>query len=166
MSFAISGRGLHAEIGGHSGPEKSNVVGGAEVARADGAKVKNFLQRLVDFGHQRACFVKSFESDTENAARASVVSQDGVHLRNFSRVILEEQADTDAALFFSRVQNKCDGALGLPAERLQSTGSFEHGHCSRAIVDRALAKIPGVEMAADDDALIGMFAALDFGDGD
>src|SRR5579859_3943117 len=81
-------------------------------------------------------------------------------------MVLEKQANTHAAFFLSGIQNEGDSALGLPAEGSESARGFENGHRARSVIDGTLAEVPRIEMAADDDALVGMFAAFDFGDGD
>jgi hypothetical protein len=47
---------------------------------------------------------------------------------------------------------------------LQNLGGFHCDHDSGAVVDRARAQIPRIEVSRDNDELLGMFATLQIGD--
>src|SRR6202142_3428916 len=68
------------------------------------------------------------------------------------------------SLLFSGEQNKTNRAARNRARRLDDAGGVDHQGSVAAVVERARAKFPGIEMSAEDDELVGFFAASNFGD--
>ena len=54
--------------------------------------------------------------------------------------------------------------LGLTAHGLQGPGGLEHGHDAGAVVGGAGAQVPAIDVAADDDDLVGLLGAGNLGD--
>ena len=96
----------------------------------------------------------------------SVVNQDSVDLGKFRRMVFHKRIGAYSALLFTGEQDKCDGALRLPSQGLQRACRLQHRHRTGAIVERALAQVPGVKMSADNDALVRQLGAFDLGHGD
>src|SRR5882724_1503686 len=69
-----------------------------------------------------------------------------------------------AAVFFVHPGNYPQSALGTQAELFAKIGGLHGDGYTRGVINRAGAEIPGIEMAGDDDDLLGMLAAFEVGD--
>src|SRR5262249_3688641 len=72
---------------------------------------------------------------------------------------------TDQALLFAGEENEANGALGLEVELGECASGFKNGGGTGAVVGGAGAEIPGIEVGAKDDDLLGLFGAANLGDG-
>src|SRR5215472_14878204 len=63
---------------------------------------------------------------------------------------------TQTALFLAREQDEANRSVRPEMQRLECAGCFEDGDDASAIVSSPGAKIPGVEVRADDDELVGV----------
>ncbi len=144
------------------------MVGGAVIARVHGIHVEYLLQWSVDFERQRSDIPLpvALHGDAEDLSCAEIVDQDSVDLLQLRCMIGNKCVCTHPVLLLPGEQDECDGTLGLPSQSFQGARSFEHRHGSSPVVHRALAEVPGIEVAADDHALVRKFAALDLGDCD
>src|SRR5205823_2007455 len=61
-------------------------------------------------------------------------------------------------------QAEADRAAWRRATTRKQAGAFEHDAGAGAVVGRPLAEVPGVEVSADDDKLVGFLGALDLAD--
>ena len=92
----------------------------------------------------------------------AVEDEQCVDRRYFGCMVLEEGFGPNSSLLLAGKQDEGDGAFRLPSQRLQGPCCLQRGHSSGAVVERALAEVPRIEMSADDYAFFGVLAALDF----
>ena len=79
-------------------------------------------------------------------------------------MILGVSLAAGAAGLLVHPRNHADGALGTQMEPLQQLRRFHGNHYAGAVVDRARAQVPGVEMSGQHNDLLGMLTALKIGD--
>ena len=68
------------------------------------------------------------------------------------------------AVLFVREQHHAHGALRADVQLLHQARRFPRHHAADAVVRRARARIPRIEVAADEHDLLGLLAALDLAD--
>ena len=71
---------------------------------------------------------------------------------------------TFGAFFFAHPGDAADGAFGVDAELLEEMNDLHGDDHAGAVVDCAGAEVPGVEMAGNDDNLLGVLGSLPVGD--
>ncbi len=71
---------------------------------------------------------------------------------------------TASAVFFVHPGNDAQRAPRAETQAPQNFRSLHRHHHTCAVVDCTLAKVPGIEMPADNDNLLGMLASLQIGD--
>ena len=72
-------------------------------------------------------------------------------------------AAAGASGFFIHPGDDAEGAGGAQVQTLQNFGGLHGNDNASSVIDRASSEIPGIEMAGDDDDLLGMFGAFQVG---
>ena len=79
----------------------------------------------------------------------------------FGLVLVEVGAAAAQSVLLVHEQHGADGALRLQVHVVHQAHRLHHHGHARAVVDRAGAEVPGVEVRADEDDLIGLLAAAE-----
>ncbi len=79
-------------------------------------------------------------------------------------VLLDVSKRAVEALLFAGEQHETNRAPRLHSRTDNRIGGSEHAGRARAIVSTSFGEIPGVEVRANDENLLGIFAAADFAD--
>ena len=88
-----------------------------------------------------------------------------VHGRTRAEMLFDITLRAEQAFFFAAPQADADGAAGLDVERFQNAHGFHHDDGACAVVGRARAGVPGIEVRAEHDDFIFLVGAGNFGDG-
>src|SRR6059058_1334059 len=142
---------------------EGQVIGAAGVA--DGERVHaEVVERLHPGGEDGGHHFIALEIDAADFAGAIVNVVVGVELGMFRRrlhyfgigeMLLDVGAGAEQALFFAGPEADANGAAHLEASGLENADGFEHDAGACAIVGGTGATMPGIEVRAEHDDLVG-----------
>src|SRR5208282_2573376 len=99
-----------------------------------------------------------------DAPDAHIKDHGGAVLVHFRAMRLHISPGALQALLFAAKQNEADGAAREQAAGLDGAGRFDDHRSVAAVVQRAGAEFPGIEMRTEDYDFVGLFVAADFAD--
>ena len=99
-----------------------------------------------------------------DAADAGVEDHRAAVLVHFRAMRLHVGPRAEHALLFAAEQNEADGAARQQSAGFDGARGFDHQRGVAAVVQRAGAEFPGIQMRAENDDFVGLFVAANFAD--
>ena len=127
-------------------------------------EVHRLLERLDDLVHHLAQIVAALQPDALHPARPHVVDQDPRELGHFFFVRFHVSTRSMQPLLLAGKEDEADRAFGLHTHGLQGPCGLEHGHDPCSVVGGACAQVPAIDVAADQDDLVGFVGTRELGD--
>ena len=153
----------------HRAGRHALAVEGPLIAAAARAAVHVLDAQLLQARHRRLqdrpqCLAVAGPGQAGDLARAAVVVQVRRGVRHLVLVLLDIGQGAVTALFFAGEQDEANGALRRGAFR-QDAGRFQDHAGAGAVVQGALAQVPGIQVGAEDHELVRLLGAADFAHG-
>src|SRR6266850_559088 len=161
--WQVVGLFLVGDERGHSFKQEIKIVRAERSVIRVGVRAPGFerLQHLTDTGFDIAAPAQRIAGD---AADAGVIGDHGADFVEFSAMGLYVFERANRALFFAAEEHESNRAARQEPGGLDRARGFDHQRGIAAVVKRAGAQFPGIEMRAQDDGLIRLFVAADFSD--
>ena len=159
---------LVAGESGHADRFERLVIRAADAPQAQAFEARHVLQRF-QFRFQNLLHgLAALHAEAVHRTGSGVVDQRTTRLFHLVLVLLHVGLAAVKPLLFAAEQYEADGPLRLEAgfgQRPQGAGTFQHGTGAGAVVGGPGAKVPRVDVCADDHEFVGLFATTDFAHG-
>ncbi len=119
------------------------------------------VERGQRFAHTRFQVVSAAERESDDAAGAAIEIHRGDDAIQLRAMRLHVAPGAELALFVATEQHEADRTPRAKPGEMNDACGFDHQCGVAAGVQRALAQIPGIQMRAQDDEFVGLFAPAD-----
>ncbi len=164
MCLRVLGAVLNAPETGDADVVEGGMIG-AESANHRRLEQFQITEWCENFVYDFAILIVVVKAERENFAGTRIVDHNA---GNFVEVVLMRlyvAFGADQPLFFATKQDEANCTLGLQVQLRERAGGFKNCRAAGAIIGRASAEVPGIEVGAKDDDFVRLFGAANFCDG-